>query len=171
MLRRKAAEVERVAATVPGIVDLQTEKQVLIPQLHVRLDRQRAAQYGVMVGEVAEYIEMAMNGKVITQVLDGQKSFDVVLRLTDEARNNIEAIKTLPIDVDKGKLLPLGPLRRYPGEPGTEHHRERERGTTYRHLGQRRRARSGQCRRGFARPSGQAGGAPGWLFHGLWRAI
>ena len=108
MLRRKAAEVERVAATVPGIVDLQTEKQVLIPQLHVRLDRQRAAQYGVMVGEVAEYIEMAMNGKVITQVLDGQKSFDVVLRLTDEARNNIEAIKTLPIDVDKGKLLPLG---------------------------------------------------------------
>ena len=108
MLRRKAAEIERVAATVPGIVDLQTEKQVLIPQLHVRLDRQRAAQYGVMVGEVAEYIEMAMNGKVITQVLDGQKSFDVVLRLTDEARNNIEAIKTLPIDVDKGKLLPLG---------------------------------------------------------------
>src|SRR6266849_4245998 len=76
VLRRKAAEVERVAATVPGIVDLQTEKQVLIPQLHVRLDR--------------------------------QKSFDVVLRLTDEARNNIEAIKTLPIDVDKGKLLPLG---------------------------------------------------------------
>ena len=108
MLRRKAAEVERVAATVPGIVDLQTEKQVLIPQLHVRLDRQKAAQYGVMVGEVAEYIEMAMHGKVITQVLDGQKSFDVVLRLTDEARNTIEAIKTLPIDVDKGKLLPLG---------------------------------------------------------------
>jgi len=108
MLRRKAAEIERVAATVPGIVDLQTEKQVLIPQLHVRLNRQKAAQYGVMVGEVAEYVEMALNGKVVTQVLDGQKSFDVVLRLTDEARNNVEAIKTLPIDVDKGKLLPLG---------------------------------------------------------------
>jgi HME family heavy-metal exporter len=74
----------------------------------VRLDRQKAAQYGVMVGEVAEYVEMAMHGKVITQVLDGQKSFDVVLRLTDEARNNSEAIKTLPIDVAKSKLLPLG---------------------------------------------------------------
>ena len=49
MLRRKAAEIERVAATVPGIVDLQTEKQVLIPQLHVRLNRQKAAQYGAMV--------------------------------------------------------------------------------------------------------------------------
>ena len=110
VLRRKAAEIERVAATVPGIVDLQTEKQVLIPQLHVRLNRQKAAQYGVMVGEVAEYIEMALNGKVVTQVLDGQKSFDVVLRLTDDARNNVEAIKTLPIDVDKGKLLPLGLL-------------------------------------------------------------
>ena len=108
MLRRKAAEIERVAATVPGIVDLQTEKQVLIPQLHVRLNRQKAAQYGAMVGEVAEYVEMALNGKVVTQVLDGQKSFDVVLRLTDEARNNVEAIKALPIDVDRGKLLPLG---------------------------------------------------------------
>jgi HME family heavy-metal exporter len=110
MLRRKAAEIERVAATVPGIVDLQTEKQVLIPQLYVRLNRQKAAQYGAMVGEVAEYVEMALNGKVVTQVLDGQKSFDVVLRLTDEARNNVESIKTLPIDVDRGKLLPLGLL-------------------------------------------------------------
>ena len=110
ILRRKAAEIVRVAATVPGIVDLQTEKQVLIPQLHVRLNRQKAAQYGAMVGEVAEYVEMALNGKVVTQVLDGQKSFDVVLRLTDEARNNVEAIKALPIDVDRGKLLPLGLL-------------------------------------------------------------
>ena len=108
LLRRKAAEIERVAATVPGIVDLHTEKQVLIPQLHVRLNRQKATQYGAMVGEVAEYIEMALHGKVVTQVLEGQKSFDVVLRLTDEARNNVEAIKTLPIDVDRGKLLPLG---------------------------------------------------------------
>lgn len=108
VLRRKAAEIEGVVATVPGMVDVQTEKQVLIPQLHVRLNRQKAAQYGVMVGEVAEYVEMALNGKVVTQVLDGQQSFDVVLRLTDEARNNAEAIKTLPIDVDRGKLLSLG---------------------------------------------------------------
>ncbi len=108
ILRRKAAEIERVAASVPGMVDLQTEKQVLIPQLHVRLNRQKAAQYGVMVGEVAEYIEMALNGKVVTQILDGQQSFDVVLRLSDAARNNVEAIQSLPIDVDQGKLLPLG---------------------------------------------------------------
>lgn len=108
VLRRKAAEIERVAASVPGMVDLQTEKQVLIPQLHVRLNRQKAAQYGVMVGEVAEYIEMALNGKVVTQILDGQQSFDVVLRLSDAARNNVEAIQSLPIDVDKGTLLPLG---------------------------------------------------------------
>src|SRR5262249_49346106 len=73
-------------------------------------NRQKAAQYGAMVGEVAEYVEMALNGKVVTQVLDGQKSFDVVLRLTDEARNNVEAIKALPIDVHRGKLLPLGLL-------------------------------------------------------------
>ena len=61
-----------------------------------------------MVGEVAEYVEMALNGKVVTQVLDGQKSFDVVLRLTDEARNNVEAIKALPIDVDGGNCCRWG---------------------------------------------------------------
>jgi Cu/Ag efflux pump CusA len=53
LLRRKAAEIERIAATVPGVVDLQTEKQGLIPQVHVRLNRQKAAQYEVTVGEVA----------------------------------------------------------------------------------------------------------------------
>ena len=170
MLRRKAAEIERVAATVPGIVDLQTEKQVLIPQLHVRLNRQKAAQYGAMVGEVAEYVEMALNGKVVTQVLDGQKSFDVVLRLTDEARNNVEAIKALPIDVDRGKAPAIGTCGGYSGHQRTEHHCPRERRAPHRHLGQRGRAGPGQCGGGHA-PDCQAGDTPGGLLRGLRGAI
>lgn len=110
VLRRKAAEVRQVAAAVPGVVDLQTEQQTLIPQLHLRVNRHKAAQYGVPVGDIAAAIEMALQGTVVTQVLDGQKSFDVVIRLAESARHDREALQALPISTPDDRLLPLGLL-------------------------------------------------------------
>ena len=107
-LRAKAEEIRAVMATTSGIVDLQVEKQVLTPQLHVRLDREAAQSYGVMVGEVAEYAELAMNGKRISQVLEGQRTFDILLRLKEEARNDPEAIAQIPVDTGTGAVVPLG---------------------------------------------------------------
>lgn len=109
-LRAKAEEIRQVMADTNGIVDLSVEKQVLIPQLHVRIDREKAIQYGVMPGEVAEYAELAMNGKTISQVIDGQRIYDVVMRLTDESRNDTDAIKRIPIDTLSGNVVPLGQL-------------------------------------------------------------
>ncbi|MDX2081397.1 MAG: efflux RND transporter permease subunit [Terrimicrobiaceae bacterium] len=109
-LREKAEEIRAVMSAVPGVVDLQVEKQVLIPQLHVRIDRQQARKYGVMAGEVAEYGELAMNGRTVGQILEEQRTYDLVLRLTDEARNDPEAIKRIPIDTVAGRVLPLGLL-------------------------------------------------------------
>ncbi len=108
VLRAKAEEIRSVMATTTGIVDLQVEKQVLTPQLHVRLDRDQAKSYGVMVGEVAEYAELAMNGKRVSQVLEGQRTFDILLRLKEEARNDPEAIAQIPIDTGTGAVVPLG---------------------------------------------------------------
>ena len=108
VLRAKAEEIRSVMATTPGIVDLQVEKQVLTPQLHVRLDRDQARTYGVMVGEVAEYAELAMNGKRVSQVLEGQRTFDILLRLKEEARNDPEAIAQIPVDTGTGAVVPLG---------------------------------------------------------------
>lgn len=110
MLREKAEEIRSVMSTVPGVVDLQVEQQVLVPQLHIRLDRERARKYGVMIGEVAEYSELALKGKVISQVLEGQKTFDIALRLTDEVRNDPEAIRQIPVDTTSGQIVPLGLL-------------------------------------------------------------
>lgn len=107
MLRQKAEEIEAIAAQIQGIVDLQVEKQVLIPQIHVRLNRERVLSFGANVGEVAEYIETAMSGRAITQVISGQERYDVVMRLTDDARADQDAIRQLPIDVGGGKLVPL----------------------------------------------------------------
>jgi CzcA family heavy metal efflux pump len=108
VLRAKAEEIRAVMETTSGIVDLQVEKQVLTPQLHVRLDRDQAQSYGVMVGEVAEYAELAMNGKRVSQVLEGQRTFDILLRLKEEARNDPEAIAQIPIDTGTGAVVPLG---------------------------------------------------------------
>jgi len=109
-LREKAEEIRSVMSTVPGVVDLQVEKQVLIPQLHVNIDRQQAKKYGVMAGEVAEYGELAMNGRSVGQILEEQRTYDLVMRLTDEARNDPDAIKRIPIDTVAGQVLPLGVL-------------------------------------------------------------
>ena len=107
-LRRLAGEVNAAAATVPGLVDRFVERLVLIPQIHIRVNRERAAQYGLMAGEAAEYVETALNGRTVTRVLEGQQSIEVVLRLADEAREGVEAIRDLPIDTHHGQLIPLG---------------------------------------------------------------
>ncbi len=109
-LRAKAEELRALMAGTRGVVDLQVEQQVLVPQTHIRLDRAQAAKYGVMIGEVAEMSELALQGRVVSQVLEGQKTFDVVLRLTDQARNSPEAIAALPVDTTVGGLVPLGLL-------------------------------------------------------------
>jgi CzcA family heavy metal efflux pump len=109
-LREKAEEIRTAMSQVPGVVDLQVEKQVLIPQLHVRIDRAQARKYGAMAGEVADYGELAMNGRTVGQILEDQRTYDLVMRLTDEARNDPAAIKRIPIDTASGRVLPLGVL-------------------------------------------------------------
>jgi len=106
-LRAKAEEIRQAMSEVPGVVDLSVEKQVLVPQVHVRFDREKAARYGLLSGEAAEYAELAMQGKEVGQVLDGQRTYDIVMRLTDKARDDIAAIKQIPIDAPGGNVVPL----------------------------------------------------------------
>ena len=104
VLRQKATELETLMSATPGIVDLSVEKQTLMPQVHIRINREKAKAYGLMVGEVAEYAELAMQGKAVTQVIEGNRLYDVVMRFTDSARSDIEAIRTIPIDTPNGQI-------------------------------------------------------------------
>ncbi|MFN3701822.1 MAG: efflux RND transporter permease subunit, partial [Alphaproteobacteria bacterium] len=81
VLRLKAEEIKAAMEAVLGVVDLAIEKQVLIPQLHVLVDREEAAARGLMPGEVARYAQMAMQGETVGTVLDGERSHDIVMRL------------------------------------------------------------------------------------------
>ncbi|MFA6038116.1 MAG: efflux RND transporter permease subunit [Legionellales bacterium] len=106
-LRVKAEEIRQVMSEVEGVVDLSVEKQVLIPQVHVIFDREKAATYGLLSGEAAEYAELAMQGKTIGQVVNGQRTYDIAMRLTDAARTDIDAIKQIPVDTKNGNVVPL----------------------------------------------------------------
>ncbi|MGF5661410.1 efflux RND transporter permease subunit, partial [Klebsiella pneumoniae] len=106
-LRSNAARLKDIISTVPGAVDVQVEKQVLVPQLSIKIDRAAVQRYGLQVGKVAEDIEIFYNGKVSTQILDGQKTFDIVLRTSDSVRNNLDEIGNTQIATSDGALIPL----------------------------------------------------------------
>ncbi|HEX5653855.1 MAG TPA: efflux RND transporter permease subunit [Chitinophagaceae bacterium] len=109
-LRSAAGEVQNVISDIEGVVDAQVENQVMIPQLMIRIDRNKIQQYGLQVGEVAEELETFYNGKTASQVIQGQQSFDLVVRVSDSIRSNIEQIKNTPIATANGALIPLQQL-------------------------------------------------------------
>ncbi|MEO8353267.1 MAG: efflux RND transporter permease subunit, partial [Chthoniobacteraceae bacterium] len=97
-LRAAAAQTEAVMKTIPGVVDLQIEKQVLMPQVKVQVNREKAKLYGVQIGELNETLETALNGRTVAQVLDGQKTYDVVVRYDEKSRDDAEAMRRMLID-------------------------------------------------------------------------
>jgi len=107
MLRSNAEQLKSIISNVPGVVDVQVENQVMVPQLMIKLDRMAVQRYGLQVGKVADELEVFYNGKVVSQILDGQKSFDIVLRTDDSTRKNIDAIRNTQIAASDGSLIPL----------------------------------------------------------------
>jgi len=105
-LRGLADQLRERLSAIPGLVDLLVERQVRVPQLQVRLDYQRAALFGVTPAAVTDALEKLTNGKVVSQVIDGQKRFDVVLRLSDAGRTT-DALTHLLVETPKGRV-PLG---------------------------------------------------------------
>ncbi|MAH05761.1 MAG: CusA/CzcA family heavy metal efflux RND transporter [Alphaproteobacteria bacterium] len=108
ILRQKAAELQNLIKDVEGIADLQMEQQLLIPQVHINFDRDKARQHGVMIGEAAEHAELALQGQTITSIIDGNRLYDVILRLNDDARQDKESIARIPFDTLRGNVVPLG---------------------------------------------------------------
>ena len=85
-LRTLGEDMRTRLAKIPGLTDLQIEKQVRIPQLEIRVNYQRAALYGVQPGAVVEQLSRLSNGRVVSRVADGYRRFDVMMRLPDDLR-------------------------------------------------------------------------------------
>lgn len=91
---------------IPGLVDLQIEKQVRVPQLEISIDYGRAALFGVTPAAVTRQLERLSNGEVVSRLVDGNRRFDVVLRLADSVRNT-QGLGDLLIETPSGQI----PLR------------------------------------------------------------
>lgn len=111
-LRKRADQVKAEIAGVPGVQDLIIEQQTIIPQLRIELDRDQLLLHGLSVADVNEFIETAMNGVTVSEILQGQRTFDLVLRLEEGARENLETLRRLTIDLPDGGQVPLESVAR-----------------------------------------------------------
>jgi len=110
ILNEKIEEVRNVMAEVEGVADLQVEQTTGIPQLIIKLNREKLARYGIPVSDVAEIIEIALNGIEVTDVYEPDRITSVLIRLPEKYRNDEEAIKNLLVDAPNGERIPLSQL-------------------------------------------------------------
>ncbi|WCT24903.1 efflux RND transporter permease subunit [Acidovorax temperans] len=102
-LRGLAEQMRQGLSGVPGLVDLTVEKQVLIPQITVRLDHRKAAQVGLSPGEVVRVLQALTDGAHGAQIVDGLRRYELVLRLPDDKRSPQDLARTL-IDTPAGQI-------------------------------------------------------------------
>jgi Cu/Ag efflux pump CusA len=109
-LRRLAEQVKGVMQQVEGAVDVQPEQQTEIPFLTVKYRRDALARHGLSAKELSENIEAAFNGLTVGKVVQGQASFDLVVRYDPAVRDNLDAIRATLITTPTGARLPLSAL-------------------------------------------------------------
>ena len=111
VLRQKGQQVLKVMQSISGVADLALEQQINVPQLTIKLDREKASRYGLNVGSLSETIETLLNGTVVSQVLEGRKTFDLFVRLNEPARSDLETIRNILVDAPAlgkdGAKIPL----------------------------------------------------------------
>jgi len=105
-----AKKIEAVVAKVPGAADARIEQATGLPLLSVIPDRERLAYYGLDVASVQETLRMAVGGEVVGQMFEGDRRFDLVIRLPEAVRSDIDALGRLPIQ------LPASIQREVPGD-------------------------------------------------------
>ena len=100
-------QIKSTITGIEGLVDVSVEQQTETPQLQIRANRQMLAHYGITVGEFNRFIEMAFGGEKIGDIYEGERKFDLVLRLNKPFENSIEIVRSALIDTGTGKKIPL----------------------------------------------------------------
>ncbi|HEY2919566.1 MAG TPA: efflux RND transporter permease subunit, partial [Candidatus Binatia bacterium] len=103
----KGKQVEGILAGIRGIRDLQLEQQIRVPEVRIKVNRDRAGRLGLNAGDVLEIAQIAFNGEHISQVIEGQKSFDLFLWFDEASRRDTQAMRGVLIDGHNGTKVPL----------------------------------------------------------------
>lgn len=105
--RRIAEEVERTLAGIKGAEDVIIDQEPPLPQLQIKVDRDKVAYYGINVSDVSDLIETAVGGRAVSEVYIGSKVYDVICRFKEESRDTPEKIADLPLVTADGTRIPL----------------------------------------------------------------
>jgi HME family heavy-metal exporter len=103
VLRSQADLLRSKLAGIEGLVDLEIEKQVLAPQIKIRIDYDKAAQYGVSTSQIMATLQGMVEGERLSQIIEGNRRFALVIKLPDSARN-LEGLADILIDTPNGKI-------------------------------------------------------------------
>lgn len=112
VLRREAQKMQAAIAGIEGVRDLQIEQQVIIPQLRIEADGYKLEQFGLRRLDINEFVETAMQGEIVSEVLDGQRTFDLLVRLDERYREDIGELKRLQIETPSGVAVKLEDVAR-----------------------------------------------------------
>ena len=107
VLKQKIDEVLRLISPIRGVGRAFVDRAGRIPQLQIEIDRERAARYGLTVADIEDVIETALGGRPATQIWEGERRFNVVVRLREEERSNTEALRGLLLDAPDHSQVPL----------------------------------------------------------------
>jgi cobalt-zinc-cadmium resistance protein CzcA len=107
VLEDKAQQVRKTLSAVPGITEITVVRELGQPSLVITPDRAKLARYGLNVSDVNTLIETAMGGQAVTQVIQGERQFDLIVRMQEQYRNNEDAIRNLLLATPDGQYLPL----------------------------------------------------------------
>ncbi|WP_016836582.1 CusA/CzcA family heavy metal efflux RND transporter, partial [Herbaspirillum lusitanum] len=122
VLNDTAAKIAGTLGKVPGATEVKVEQSTGLPMLTVRIDREKTARYGLNIGDVQDTVAMAIGGKEAGALFQGDRRFDIIVRLPENERNDLDAIKRLPIPLphNDGKLsyIPLGEVADFDIAPG-----------------------------------------------------
>jgi cobalt-zinc-cadmium resistance protein CzcA len=110
VLEQKAVEIEAVMKQVPGVKDLGIFRLLGQPNLVIRVDRDACARYGLLVGDVNAVVQAAIGGQAVTQVFEGERRFDLVVRFLPEYRRDMETIGNIQVNTPDGARIPLKQL-------------------------------------------------------------
>src|SRR5271167_4815474 len=110
VLQDKAVQIKNALAKVPGFTDLTVVRELGQPSLLVDVDRDRIARYGINVADVESVISAAVGGQAVTQVIQGEKLFDLVVRMQPQFRSSAHEIGELLVGTPDGQQIPLSQL-------------------------------------------------------------
>jgi cobalt-zinc-cadmium resistance protein CzcA len=118
ILEAKAGEIGKIVSGIAGVADMKVEATSGLPQMTVNYDRDKLAQYGLNIEELNTTVQSAFGGGITGVIFEGEKRFDLVVRLKEEYRQSIDDLKNLPVNLSDENMIPLGEVAEISYQPG-----------------------------------------------------